>query len=72
MASVMDGAGRPGDYGRGNQDAKVNAGNGKVSTPTTSHDIRDHGAKPRPIQAIRETPPVRAGRGNHDSSLLGG
>jgi hypothetical protein len=52
----------------------ISADSGKGTAPQYDygHDARDKvGTKPT-IAAVRRTPPVRPGRGNHDPALLGG
>lgn len=71
MAGLMDSKGADTTYGRGNMAAGNGAGAGKMKDPTSGHDARDK-VKATGIEAVRLTPPVRAGRGNHDKSLLGG
>lgn len=64
-----------GDLGRGGQDAK-DPGAGRVIAPitTSTSDLRDkgHAHLHQNIAATRETPPVKAGKGNHNKALLGG
>lgn len=73
MADVMpSGGNNTQKLGRGLQAAENKTGNSGVRTPTETSDMRDNTGYQGPIAAHRVPPPVRASRGLHDRSKLGG
>jgi hypothetical protein len=73
MAEVMpSGGNNTHPLGRGLQGADNKAGNSGVKTESETSDLRDPTGGQGPIHAHRVPPPVRPGRGLHDSSKIGG